>query len=238
MAGRGSRFAETGIETPKPLISVDGQPMFKKALGSLSVLPEIEKRYTAIIRKSHDRTHNLGDHIRSVLPEANIVTTEESPRGALKDAYRARPHINEDEGILIMDCDISLRSPAYFDAIRKNLLGKLAFDGALMLFPSDSPKYSYARLDGDATVLETAEKRVISPYAIAGGYYVSGTEVFDQAANAVFAKPLTPERPEYYTSYLYNEIVDAGGKVIGIQGDFTSFGTPEELHAYNITQSN
>ncbi|MGI0134808.1 MAG: hypothetical protein ACREBW_07625 [Candidatus Micrarchaeaceae archaeon] len=166
------------------------------------------------------------------MPGANIVTTNEPATGALVDAYRARPYIQKDQGVFIMDCDIWLHSDEYFDKIRKSLLGEMAIDGALMLFESDNPRYSYAQLDDEGLVIATAEKRVISPYAIAGGYYVSSPDVLDEAARAVFDKPLDESRPEYYVSYMYDELVKMGGKVLGIMGDFTSFGTPQELAAY------
>lgn len=235
MAGYGSRFAKEGITTPKPLIPVDRQPMFKKALSSLDVI-DAQKEHTVILREEHDREHDLGNRIKAELPGANVVTTNEPATGALVDAYRARPHIQKDQGIFIMDCDIELRSDEYFDKIRQSLMGKLAIDGALMLFESDNPRYSYAQLDDEGIVVATAEKKVISPYAIAGGYYVSTPEVFDEAAQAVFDKPLDDEHPEYYVSYMYNSIVALGGKVLGITGDFTSFGTPQELAAYEARE--
>lgn len=231
MAGYGSRFAEVGITTPKPLILVDGQPMFKKALSSLDDIAA-EKKHTVILREKHDREHGLGEKIKAELPGVNVVTTSEPATGALRDTYRAIPHIGDDEGIFIMDCDISLRSEEYFQVIRDNLMGKLAIDGALMLFRSDNPRYSYAQLNDEGIVVATAEKKVISPYAIAGGYYVSSPEVFDTASQAVFNTPLTEERPEYYVSYMYNEVVALGGKVLGVVGNFTSFGTPQELAQY------
>jgi len=231
MAGYGSRFAKEGITTPKPLIPVDGQPMFKKALSSLDAI-EANKHHTVILREEHDQKYHLGDRIKTELEGVNVVTTNEPATGALRDAYRARPYIDEDEGIFIMDCDIKLHSNEYFKTIRNSLLGKTAIDGALMLFESDNPRYSYAQLNDEGVVIATAEKKVISPYAIAGGYYISTPEVFDEAAQAVFDKPLDDRHPEYYVSYMYNEIVALGGKVLGITGDFTSFGTPQELAAY------
>ena len=35
MAGRGSRFAQIGIKTPKPMIDVRGRPMYAWATDSL-----------------------------------------------------------------------------------------------------------------------------------------------------------------------------------------------------------
>jgi UDP-N-acetylglucosamine diphosphorylase / glucose-1-phosphate thymidylyltransferase / UDP-N-acetylgalactosamine diphosphorylase / glucosamine-1-phosphate N-acetyltransferase / galactosamine-1-phosphate N-acetyltransferase len=231
MAGRGSRFAEVGFTTPKPLIPVDGQPMFKKALASLDEAG-IEQRHTVILRKEHDIQYDLGSRILAELPGANIVITDERPTGALRDAYRARPHLRDDEGILIMDCDIAIKSEAFFSAIKANLVGSLAMDAAVMIFESDRPLYTYAQLDNDGRVLTTAEKKVISPHAIAGGHYISSLGVFDKAAQAVLARPLDEQHPEHYVSYMYNEIIGAGGLITSWPGEFTSFGTPQELAAY------
>ena len=38
MGGLGSRFAKEGYKTPKPLIEVDGKPMFMRALDSFKPL--------------------------------------------------------------------------------------------------------------------------------------------------------------------------------------------------------
>jgi NDP-sugar pyrophosphorylase family protein len=231
MAGRGSRFAEAGFTLPKPLIPVDGQPMFKKALASLEGIGT-KQRHTVILRKEHDQKYDLGSRIAAELPSANIVITDEPPTGALRDAYRARPYIKDDEGILIMDCDIAIKSAAYFSALRANLMGCLAMDAAVMVFESDRPLYTYAQIDDDGRVVTTAEKKVISSHAIAGGHYISNLEVFDKAAQAVLARPLDERHPEYYVSYIYNEIINAGGLIMSWPGEFTSFGTPQELTAY------
>lgn len=234
MAGRGSRFAETGVTTPKPLIPVDGQPMFKKALLSLAEI-EVEQQHTVILRQEHDRDYNLASRIKEELPDANIVITDEPPTGALSDAYRARPYLKDDEGIIIMDCDIAFRSKEFSSALRANLLGSLAMDAAVMVFESDRPLYTYAQLDEDRRVVTTAEKEVISSHAIAGGHYISSLEVFDRAARSVLRRPLTQERPEHYVSYMYNQILDNGGLITSWPGDFTSFGTPQELAAYEAS---
>jgi 2-C-methyl-D-erythritol 4-phosphate cytidylyltransferase len=75
MAGRGSRFANAGFTTPKPLIPVDGRPMFLKALSSFDAI-EAPKAYTIIIRKQHDEQYDLQKQLKEKLPDANIVMTD------------------------------------------------------------------------------------------------------------------------------------------------------------------
>lgn len=52
MAGEGSRFANAGWTTPKPLIELNGQPLFKRAISSV-VAEGIEMKYSFIVRQEH-----------------------------------------------------------------------------------------------------------------------------------------------------------------------------------------
>lgn len=231
MAGAGSRFAKAGFTTPKPLIKVEGKPMFIKALSALEPI-KANKHFTIIIREEHDKQYNLAKQLKDLLPEANIVITNEPPRGALVDAHRAKPYLKPDEGVLVMDCDIWLGSQEYFSMIEDSLKDTSDIDAGLLVFHSDQPRFSYAELDDDKLVKRTAEKVVISPYAIAGGYFIARADTFTASAEAEFEKPLGEGRPEYFMSYLYNTFIEQVKKVKAAVGDFVSFGTPEELAAY------
>ncbi len=105
------------------------------------------------------------------------------------------------------------------------------------MFHAQEPRFSYAELDDSKLVKRTAEKIVISPYAIAGGYFIARADTFTKGAEAEFEKPLGDGRPEYFMSYLYNTFIEQGKKVKAAVGDFISFGTPEELAAYEAAQS-
>ena len=210
--------------------------MFMKALSSLEPI-DVPKRYTAIIRKEHDDEYHLGSLLKKVLPEINIVATDEPATGALRDAYRATEFLRAGEGVFIMDCDIWIHSDEYFSVIKQTLNDELDLDGGLLLFKPDSDHFSFAALDENSMVTRTAEKQAISKFAIGGGYFVGAVEIFDRAARAVFQQPLTEDRKEYYVSFLYNEIVARGGKVRGCLGEFTSFGTPEELAQYAASKA-
>ena len=236
MAGRGSRFADAGFSTPKPLIQVDGQPMFMKALSSLDAIKAV-KHYTIIIREAHDKEYDLSNQLKTVLPEANVVVTNEEPTGALSDAYRAKPYLKPDEGVILLDCDLWFSSPSYYQMVENSLNGTSQIAGGLLTFEADNPRYSYAKLDDNGTVTETAEKKVISHNAITGAYYVASTEIFIKAADDVLSRERSPEMPEYYVSHIYNSILAQGGTVQAamVEG-FASFGTPEELDAYEKTR--
>lgn len=231
MAGRGSRFAKAGFTTPKPLIEVDGMPMFKKALSSLDGV-KAKKRYTIIIRGEHEREHNLTKLLQEVLPEANVVITDEEPTGALRDAYRAKPHLKPDEGIVILDCDLWFSSQPYYDMLQDSLNGKNDIVGGLLTFETHDPRYSFAEINDNWMVKRTAEKEAISDRAITGAYYIANGDIFSQAADALLTQPLTDKMPEYYVSHIYNILLKKGKvQATPVEG-FASFGTPEELAAY------
>jgi NDP-sugar pyrophosphorylase family protein len=237
MAGRGSRFANAGFTTPKPLIEVGGQAMFMKALSSLDNIKAI-KHYTIVLRSEHDREYDLQSKIKAILPKAAIVITDEKPTGALRDAYRAKPHLQPNQGIILLDCDLWFHSQPYYDMVQESLAGTSDIEGGLLTFEADNPRYSYAQVDENWMVSRTAEKRVISKRAITGAYYIASTEIFDTAAQELLAQPLTEDMPEYYVSHIYNIILGHGGKVKAAPVEqFASFGTPEELSEYEQSQA-
>lgn len=49
MAGEGSRFKQEGWTTPKPLIELNGQPLFKHSISSVSA-DGINLKYSFIVR--------------------------------------------------------------------------------------------------------------------------------------------------------------------------------------------
>ncbi len=232
MAGRGSRFANAGIKMPKPLISVGGKPMFLKALSSIGGI-KTKQLYTVIIRKEHDEQYGLGALLKHELPSVNVIVTNEVPVGAVTDAMRAKPILQNDEGIIILDCDLWFRSTSYNKMVEDALNGTSDIAGGVLTFEANNPRYSYAKYGTDRVVTETAEKRVISDRAITGAYFFSAAQEFIAAAEALLTQPLSETMPEYYISPLYNIMIQNNKKVRAAEvNEFASFGTPEELDVY------
>ena len=74
-----------------------------------------------------------------------------------------------------MDCDLEFKSKGYVENIKSILLQPIEnVDGGMLVsFDSELPKYSYAEVDADMNVIRTAEKEVISHYALCGAYFFS-----------------------------------------------------------------
>ena len=234
MAGEGSRFKQVGINIPKPLIKVDGTSLFIKSLSSIKDSFNFDDlKVTCIIQSKHDVDNKFSKAITNELHSANIVVLPKLTNGAVETCLSAMSFIDDNEAILIMDCDLEWRCHNYTNMI-KHLLEEdySAVGGMLLSFKSDNPRYSYA-LVKDGIVVKTAEKCVISDNALVGAYYFNTSQDFIHAANKLLEESSLSEVKEYYVSLLYNYIINDGKSVLLYSVDsMNSFGTPEELDEY------
>jgi len=228
MGGLGSRFAKAGFTTPKPLITVDGKPMFMRALDSFKSIENV--RYIFVIRKEHDQTYDLANEIYKQLPEAHVFILDHDTDGAVKTCLIAEEAIDDTLPIAIADCDIYFESTEYFSKIQNQ---DSTPDGMLLTFTSRDPRYSYVELDTSGQAIRTAEKLVISSHAILGGYFFKSGALFKQLAEQFTSAPLPSELKEYYASHLFNLLLARKGLIEVAPIDAMHiFGTPEELAAY------
>lgn len=233
MAGEGSRFANAGWTTPKPLIELNGQPLFKHAISSVAA-EGIPMKYSFIVRHEHIEKYGIDEGITSFLPEANIFSVLKTTRGAVETCLMAESVIADDDAVIVMDCDLEFRSKKFIEIIKSILSQSVeeANGGALVGFESNEPHYSYAAVDKDGYVTRTAEKEVISNHALCGAYFFSTGRRFKQVAHQLLNEPEF-KKPEYYVSLLYNYLLAEGEKVqLATMEEYYSYGTPEELKRY------
>lgn len=233
MAGEGSRFLKEGWTTPKPLIELNGQPLFKHAISSVFD-KEIPMKYSFIVRQEHIDKYQIDKGIKSFLPEANLFSVVKTTRGAVETCLVAESVIAADDAVIIMDCDLEFRSMQFIEIIKKILNQSMeeATGGALVSFESNEPRYSYAALGEDGFVTRTAEKEVISNHALCGAYFFSSGKRFIQIAHQLMDEPVF-SKPEYYVSLLFNYLLKDGEKVwLAPMEEYYSYGTPEELKRY------
>lgn len=230
MGGLGQRFRDAGIDTPKPLINVNGIPMFQKALASYNTY-EGEKRYVFVIRKDTEDEYGISKQIKALLPDAKIKLLDHNTRGAVETCLVAEELIDPTLPLVIMDCDISFDASNYFELINDAVQSE-AFDGLLLSFNSDNPRYSFAEIDSGSTVIRTAEKVVISEHALMGAYFFTHANTFLSAAHKLLGSEISESMKEYYVSLIYNILIESGKKIGLAKGTFYCFGTPEELKSY------
>lgn len=233
MAGEGSRFLKEGWTTPKPLIGLHGVPLFKRAIGSVSI-DGIPMKYSFIVRQEHIDKYQIDEQIKAILPQANIFSVLKTTRGAVETCLMAESVIADEDGVIVMDCDLEFRSKRFLEILKDilSLPSEKAEGGALVSFESNEPLYSYAALGEDGFVTRTAEKEVISNHALCGAYFFSSGKRFKQIAHQLLNEPEF-KKHEYYVSLLYNYLLADGEKVqLATMEEYYSYGTPEELKRY------
>ena len=233
MAGEGSRFLKEGWTTPKPLIELNGQPLFKHAISSVTD-KDIQMKYSFIVRQEQIDKYQIDTGLRSFLPEANLFSVVKTTRGAVETCLIAENAIADDDAVIVMDCDLEFRSKKFMEIIKQILNKPIeeATGGALVSFESNEPRYSYAALGEDGFVARTAEKEVISNHALCGAYFFASGRRFKQIAHLLLAEPAFT-KPEYYVSLLFNYLLKDGEKVwLAPMEEYYSYGTPEELKRY------
>jgi len=170
MAGNGKRFKEAGYEQPKPLIDINGRPMIDWALSSLR--PK-SKHHLILIAK-----HEVYGLYKT---DATWVSIGETTQGAACTVLMARELIDNNEPLLIGNCDQYLEGFSV-DAFLAWAHGT-GGDGAIVTFQSDgNPKWSYVRTDR-GRVVEVKEKQVISDEATVGVYWYRRGKDFVKAAD-------------------------------------------------------
>ena len=120
MAGEGSRFVNEGWTTPKPLIEINDKPLFLRAIESINTNAQI--KYSFIVRQNHIESYEIDKRIKYHLPNANVFSVKQTTRGAVETCLIAESVIEDDDAVIIMDCDLEFKSKEFIESQSKTLL--------------------------------------------------------------------------------------------------------------------
>ena len=226
MGGAGSRFSAAGYDRPKPFIEFHGQTMIENVVENLG----LDNQYTFVTQRTHYEEYRLVyERIRSKVQKLHVAVLDGLTQGAAESCLYAKEFLDPEMPLMIANCDQMLEwDPVVFKA----WLFDTKIDGAIMTFESQSPKNSFARIDEDGYVVETAEKKVISPYATNGIYVWKRAEDFITAAEELIARDLRTNN-EFYVAPCFNINIEHGQKIkiYPINGHWP-IGTPQDLTIY------
>lgn len=226
MAGRGSRFSKQGYKIPKPLVQLNGKPFFWWAIESVRRSTQLSQIVCVVLRE-HVEEYNIIEQVRTYFPEVEFVILDDVTDGALDTAMCGLQIINNDYPIIFNDCDQAFEIRE-FDKYIAKLIPKGSVSAYLCNFHSCSDSYSYALYDNEV-LIQTAEKKVISNFAISGAYIFANKSIVIENYE-VYKKDC--KYSEVFISGIYNTLCEKGHIVKGILLEHhLSFGTPEELDA-------
>ena len=235
MAGRGSRFANAGYTTPKPLIPLGGKPMIQWVIENIR--PRRPHRFTFICLAEHLQMYpEVPAELRRLCPGCEIVPVSAVTEGAACTVLLARELIDSNDPLMIANSDQLVELDINDYLARGDGVG---VSGLIMTFWSDHPKWSYCRMRPDDTVEEVVEKKVVSNEATVGIYNFRRGADYVRAADAMIAANLRVNN-EFYVAPTYNQLIAEGAKIITMKtgreyAGMHGVGTPEDMELFKKT---
>jgi dTDP-glucose pyrophosphorylase len=234
MAGYGSRFTQAGYKDPKPFIPVIGERMISLVVKNIG----IKAKYTFVIRKEFEDSHNASAYLETIAPGCNIVTVDKVTEGAACTVLLAKEYIDNDNPLVIVNSDQYIEFDGcensykfVFDFLHspkeKELSGKIStFDG------NRNPKWSYAKTDDSGIITEVREKDPFSENATTGLYMWRRGSDFVKYANQMITKNIRVNN-EFYVVPVFNEAIVDGLK-FGIDKckKMWGLGVPDDLNIF------
>jgi len=214
---------------PKPLIEVHGKTIIEHVMNNFNEIKK-EKQYIFILNNEDCKKYNLDNTIQLLAPNSKIIRLSKSTRGTLCTALLAIEHINSDIPLIISNAD-----QIFMKSISSLISDFEKFDGGIPIFESVHPRWSFARLNENNEVIETAEKRPLSKNAIAGlFYYKHGSDFINSAMNVI--RKDAHLNGKFYISSTLNEMVLNNKKVFAYEiraSDYYSFYIPQKIKDFD-----
>jgi len=237
MAGEGQRFKDQGYQTPKPLLDIDGIPMFIRAALSL---PNAD-RYIFVCRSDQIPKGQLEPLVQKYFSDSIIHYIDQLAAGQAASCISARQYIPDDASVTIGPSDSAMiYSKELWDEFLMNS-EKEAIVWTIKGHPSMVEKphmYGWVNTDWHSgKVFNVSCKKVISNHpaadpAIIGCFSFKKAVQFFDAIDKMISLNDTVNG-EYYVDVAMNHAISADVKVyiLGIQ-QYICWGTPVDYESY------
>ena len=142
MAGAGSRFKQAGWSVPKPFIKFEDKMMVEHVLSSFE---KLEAQFVLVVQERFltEQRAEL-ERLTRAYP-AKVVTVPKLTMGAAVTALAAHKAVDPARDVVFADSDNIFDPSDICDFISDMRSRRL--DAGLLTFPSDDPRYSYAKID-------------------------------------------------------------------------------------------
>ena len=240
LAGSGSRFKNNGYIVPKPLLRINGKPMFVRATNSL---PKANK-YIFVCLENHIKKFSIDKIIKFYFPKSEIIALKRKTSGQAITCLKAIKLLKENDILTIGSCDYSMK-------YNQNILKKKLKNSDLIIWTfknklvvKKNPKmYGYVKTNKKGLVTKVTCKKVVSekPW---NDHTIIGTFSFKKAKYFIdFTKKLLKNNlrvnNEFYLDTVAELCVKSGLNVkVNLVDKYFGWGTPSDLKKYLIKNTN
>jgi len=234
MAGIGKRFKNAGYDLPKPLIDINGKPMFVRAVESL---PKADK-IIFVCLKNHIKKFRIDKIIKSYFPKSIVITSKKKILGQAVDCLEASRYLKKSDNLTIGACDNGMvyDFKSLKNKIKNSDLVVWTFKDKKIV--SKNPKmYGYVKTDKKDNIVKISCKKKISKIAwkdhvIIGAFSFKRAEVFLKYTKKLLLTKLKINN-EFYIDTVAEMCVNSGIKVkANLVKKYYGWGTPKDLKNY------
>lgn len=237
MAGNGSRFQARKYVLPKPLLSVNEQPMIVQAVNCL---PQC-KNNIFITLKQHVKEFNLDKTLSDNYNNCTIISIDNVTKGQACTCELAMEFIDLEKPILISACD----NGVYYDNQKYlSLLNDQNNDVIVWSFRNNPTSknnpnmYSWMEVDENDNIKNVSCKKFIydnplKTHAIIGTMFFRKAKYFIDGLNKNYEQNITTNG-EYYVDDIINQNIKSGLNVKVFEvNNYICWGTPDDYETYN-----
>jgi len=219
-------FLEAGFQTPKNAVTIAGQTILNRIV---SVYDEKSLEVRVAMHESEIFNGDVPVKFNNVTNRPRAVPIAKQTAGALCTALLA---INYE----LMDCPLVIApgdSAAVTESMRAiSIFHSMGTDVGTIVYPSSEVNRSYVRIGKDRSILEIAERRVISSYATTGLFYFRNVHLFLQGAAWALTNSINVNG-QYFVSHSIHKLL-AEGKLANVYtldkiSDYLSLRNPAEV---------
>ncbi len=237
MSGIGERFLRYGIETPKPLIKVDGKPIIHHVI---EMFPG-EKNFIFICNEEHlaNKKFMMKEIIKAKAPEAKIISIKPHKLGPVYAVSKVFELINDNEPIIVNYCDFTCDWD--YRKFKKKMI-KEKYDGCIPAYRNFHPHSlwgnNYAFIKEENLLVRDIQEKLpftdnrMKEFASSGTYYFKTGSLMMKSMQYCFDNKLIVNN-EYYVSMAFKYLINKNKRIFVYElAHFMQWGTPEDLNEY------
>lgn len=235
-AGKGSRFADVGIETPKPLIPIWDIPMLIWVITNFPL--EDQDKVSILCQRSHRIPEALKPYTNNLKTEVNFLEIDFWTDGPAHSLELLVENLEESLPAICANSDqfIFAGLPEFVNAVRS-----CESIGQILTMEASGNAWSYVGRDVNGKVNQVVEKQQISNEATVGVYGWSSIKVLRDALSWQRSSGVKVN-DEYYVApsyhYLIEQKLEISTHSVGTHGEGVhGLGVPKDLDHFLTLES-